>query len=44
MNDVEINSLIVEHKTTGKTIVLLRSGKQDMKNVIKELIKTRLNT
>lgn len=43
-NEADINNLIAEYKSTGKTIVLLRSGKQDMKNILKELIKTRLNT
>jgi hypothetical protein len=44
ISNTEINNLIAEHKSTGKTVVLLRSGKQDIKDVFKELIKTRLNT
>ena len=44
IDDSEINNIIAEYKDTGKTIVLLRNGKYNMKTVLKELIKTRLNT
>lgn len=43
MSDEEIEQLIQEHQASGKTVVLLRSGKYDMKNILKELIKTRLD-
>lgn len=42
MDDSEINDIIAEHQSTGKTIVLLRSGKYNMRNILQELIKTRL--
>lgn len=44
MSDIEINNMIKEHQQLGKTIVLFRSGKYDMKNILKELLKTRINT
>lgn len=44
MSDADIEQLVQEYKQSGKTIVLLRSGKYDMKNILKELIKTRLST
>lgn len=44
MDDSEINSMIEEYQSTGKTIVLLRSGKSNMKTILKELIKTRLDS
>ena len=43
MSDAEIEQLIQEHTASGKTVVLLRSGKYDMKNILRELIKTRLD-
>ena len=42
MSNKDIDNLIEENK--GHTIVLFRNGKYDMKNVLKELIKTTLNT
>ena len=44
MSDTEIEQLVQEHQSSGKTIVLLRSGKYDMQNILRELIKTRLDT
>ena len=44
MTDQEVNKIIEEHKKLGRTIVLCRSGKQNIKNILKELIKTTLNT
>ena len=44
MDEATIDNLIVEHQSLGKTIVLFRSGKYDMKNILKELLKTRLET
>jgi hypothetical protein len=42
-NDIEINKIIEEHKNLGHTIVLFRSGKHNIKNILTELIKTTLN-
>lgn len=39
----EVNKLIANYKSTNKTIVLLRSGKQEIKPTLTELIKTRLH-
>lgn len=44
MSDQEVNNIIEENKRHGHTVVLLRSGKYNMKNTLKELIKTTLNT
>ena len=44
MDEATIDNLIAEHQSLGKTIVLFRSGKYDMKNILKELLKTRLET
>lgn len=43
ITDQEVNKIIEEHKKFGHTIVLCRSGKQNIKNILKELIKTTLN-
>ena len=43
MNDTDIDSLIKENQQYGKTIVLFRSGKYNMKNILKELIKAKLD-
>lgn len=43
MADQEVNKIIEEHQKLGRTIVLYRSGKQNIKNILKELIKTTLN-
>ena len=43
MTDEEINKIIEEHKKLGCTIVLFRSGKHNIKNILTELIKTTLN-
>ena len=43
ITDQEVNKIIEEHKKLGRTIVLYRSGKQNIKNILKELIKTTLN-
>lgn len=40
----EVDKLIANYKSTNKTIVLLRGGKQDIKPTLTELIKTRLYT
>lgn len=39
----EMNKLKAPYIEQGKTIVFLRSGDKDMKTVIGELIRTRLN-
>ena len=44
MSDAEIDDIIKEHQSQGKTIVIFRSGKYNMKNILKELLKTRLDT
>lgn len=43
MSEAEIDAMIKEHQHQGKTVVLFRSGKYDMKNILKELLKTRLD-
>ena len=43
MSEAEIDDMIEEHQHQGKTVVLFRSGKYDMKNILKELLKTRLD-
>lgn len=40
----EISQLVNKHEKSGKTIVLFRSGKYNMKNILKELLKTTINT
>ena len=42
--DQEINKTIEEHKKLGHTIVLFRSGKNNMKNILKEWIGVTINT
>lgn len=44
MTDQEVHTIIKEHQELGHTIVLLRSGKHNIKNILTELIKTTLNT
>ena len=44
MSNEEMDEIIKEHQRHKKTIVLFRSGKYDMKNILKELLKTRLDT
>ena len=44
MSDAQIDELIKEHQQHNKTIVLFRSGKYNMKNILQELLKTRLTT
>lgn len=44
MSEAEIDDIIKEHQCQGKTVVLFRSGKYNMKNILKELLKTRLDT
>lgn len=43
MNDTDIDNLVKENQQYGKTIVLFRSGKYNMKNILKELIKAKLD-
>lgn len=43
MINEEVNNIIEEHKKLGHTIVLFRSGTYNIKNILKELIKTTLN-
>lgn len=43
-DDSNIDDIIKEHKDSGKTIVLFRSGKYNMKNILKELLKTRIDS
>ena len=40
----EMDKLIDDYKSTNKTVILLKSGKQDIKSTLTELIKTRLHT
>ena len=39
----DIEKIIARYKSTGKTVVVLKSGKQNMKDVLINIIKTRLN-
>lgn len=39
----DIKKIIARYKSTGKTIVALKSGKQNIKDVLTNIIKTRLN-
>ena len=39
----DIEKIIAKYKSTGKTVVVLKSGKQNMKDVLINIIKTRLN-
>ena len=41
-NTSNLNQIIEENK--NHTVVLFRSGKQNIKNILQELIKTTLNT
>lgn len=41
-NTSNLNQIIEEHK--NHTVVLFRSGKQNIKNILTELIKTTCNT
>ena len=43
-NDTDVDKIIKEHRNSGKTIVLFRSGKYNMKNILKEFLKTRVET
>ena len=38
-----IQDIAEKYKDTDKTIIVFRSGKTDMKHILKELLKTRLN-
>ena len=38
-----VQDIYEKYKDTDKTIVIFRSGKTDMKHILKELLKTRLN-
>ena len=38
-----VQDITERYKDTNKTIVVFRSGKTDMKHILKELLKTRLN-
>lgn len=40
----EMDKLKQQYSTENKTIVFLRSGGQNMKNILSELIKARLTT
>ena len=40
----EISQIVNENEKSGKTIVLFRSGKNNMNSILKELVKTALNT
>ena len=40
----EISQIVNENEKSGKTVVLFRSGKNNMNNILKELVKTALNT
>ena len=39
----DVKKIIASYKSTGKTIVALKSGKQNMKDILTNVIKTRLN-
>ena len=39
----DIKKIMARYKSTGKTVVILKSGKQNMKDVLADMIKTRLN-
>ena len=42
-NDSNIDDIVQQHKDSGKTIVLFRGGKYDMKRILTELLKTKLD-
>ena len=42
-NNSNINEIVKQYKDSGKTIVLFRSGKYDMKRILTELLKTKLD-
>ena len=42
MSEEDVDKIIQDNLCYGKTIVLLRSGKSNIKNILSELIKTRL--
>ena len=42
-NDSQINEIAQQYKDSGQTIVLFRSGKYDMKRILTELLKAKLN-
>lgn len=42
-NNADMEQITKEYENSGKTIVLFRSGKYNMKNILKELLKTRLD-
>ena len=42
-NNSNTDEIIKQYKESGKTIVLFRSGKYDMKRILIELLKTKLD-
>ena len=42
-NNSNIDEIVKQYKDSGKTIVLFRSGKYDMKRILTELLKTKLD-
>ena len=42
MSEEDVNKIVQDNLCYGKTIVLFRSGKYNIKNILSELIKTRL--
>ena len=39
----DVKKIIARYKSTGKTIVILKSGEQNMRNILTNIIKTRLD-
>lgn len=39
----DVEKIIANYKSTGKTVVTFKSGKQNMKDILINIIKTRLN-
>ena len=42
-NDSNIDDIVQQYKDSGKTIVLFRSGKYDIKRILTELLKAKLD-
>lgn len=40
----DVKKIIANYKSTGKTVVAFKSGKQNMKDVLTNIIKTRLHS
>ena len=44
MSEEDVDRIIQDNLCYGKTIVLFRSGKSNIKNILGELIKTRITS